>query len=95
MGIVSGQFKMETINTITIFLTFSLYLYTCKQFSLFCFHVFIICQDQSAPPAPEVQEEPQVTNPVSKDPRYMKYFKLVQVVGTCICSSVFSFDFKH
>lgn len=34
-------------------------------------------QEESAPPP--VQEEPQVTNPVSKDPRYMKYFKLVQV----------------
>ena len=36
-------------------------------------------QEESAPPPPP--DEPKVTNPVSKDPRYMKYFKLVQVVG--------------
>ncbi|XP_045198149.2 WASH complex subunit 3-like [Mercenaria mercenaria] len=33
--------------------------------------------DSAAPPPPA--EEPKPSNPVSKDPRYMKYFKMVQV----------------
>lgn len=34
--------------------------------------------ESAAPPPPPVEEE-KPSNPVSKDPRYMKYFKMVQV----------------
>lgn len=37
-----------------------------------------------APPAPESEEPKPAANPVSKDPRFMRFFKMLQVVGSAV-----------
>lgn len=49
---------------------------------------FVYCQappgGAEAPPAPESEEPKPAANPVSKDPRFMRFFKMLQVVGSAV-----------
>ena len=78
---VTKQIDEERINSNTLSTSYMLILmYTYY----FCCCFFQAPQaGAEAPPPPAEPETPQpAANPVSKDPRYAKFFKMVQFVST-------------